>query len=469
MNDRKYTLRLKVFNGFMLFIVDSILILLSCFIAYYLRFYTEIFSMVLFSGTINSNYVLYSLIITVSSIILFAIFGLYDINRAYRNLYYYLKIPAIILVVVLITYFSARIIDGFYFSRLWIGFVCVIGIITVSIGRFLYGKLIKLFFRRAGIPYEGLIIDFLDYIRAFNENSRVKKKVIYGIVLVANDIFFLGAAFYLSYYIRFNIDAFEEDQVIYFIEKNYLFYSVIFIISAILIFSIFRLYNWDNIYRGSGYYSRIVKGIIINIIVIILAGYIFDLFTFSRKWILLLFIFSMLFIYASRIIIDFVGFRLIKKAGASPATIIVGIGENSKRIEDSFSKYSLEDDEILGYVDNKQRIDADKDYSKYFNILGGLNDLKKIIYKYKVQRVIISGPEYKYFEILDILEKLKGIDISVLVFPGFFEFSVKRMNMREIAGIPLMQVTNIGFFGINLFIKNVIDYVLGSILFIFFI
>jgi len=44
MNDKKYTLRLKVFNGFILFIVDSILILLSCFIAYYLRFYTEIFS-----------------------------------------------------------------------------------------------------------------------------------------------------------------------------------------------------------------------------------------------------------------------------------------------------------------------------------------------------------------------------------------------------------------------------------------
>ena len=41
--------------------------------------------------------------------------------------------------------------------------------------------------------------------------------------------------------------------------------------------------------------------------------------------------------------------------------------------------------------------------------------------------------------------------------------------MREIAGIPLMQVTNVGFFGVNLFIKNIIDYLLGSIIFIFFI
>lgn len=61
------------------------------------------------------------------------------------------------------------------------------------------------------------------------------------------------------------------------------------------------------------------------------------------------------------------------------------------------------------------------------------------------------------------------MDIAVLVFPGFFEFSVKRMSMREIAGIPLMQVANIGFFGFNLFLKNLTDYLLGSIIFLFFI
>ena len=32
-----------------------------------------------------------------------------------------------------------------------------------------------------------------------------------------------------------------------------------------------------------------------------------------------------------------------------------------------------------------------------------------------------------------------------------------------------MQVSNIGFFGVNLFLKNLIDYVLGSIIFIIFI
>jgi exopolysaccharide biosynthesis polyprenyl glycosylphosphotransferase len=61
------------------------------------------------------------------------------------------------------------------------------------------------------------------------------------------------------------------------------------------------------------------------------------------------------------------------------------------------------------------------------------------------------------------------MDVSILLFPGFFEFSVKRMAVREVSGIPLMQVANIGFFGINLFLKNMLDCILGSVIFLFFI
>jgi len=55
------------------------------------------------------------------------------------------------------------------------------------------------------------------------------------------------------------------------------------------------------------------------------------------------------------------------------------------------------------------------------------------------------------------------------MFPGFFEFSIHRMESREVSGIPLVHVVNIGFFGFNLFVKDVFDYVLGSIFFIIFI
>jgi exopolysaccharide biosynthesis polyprenyl glycosylphosphotransferase len=159
----------------------------------------------------------------------------------------------------------------------------------------------------------------------------------------------------------------------------------------------------------------------------------------------------------------------MRKYGVIPRTVIIGIGENANRIEDSLNKYSHEGNVILGHVDKKQRVQKGDEYTKNLVILGYLDDIKQVIYKNNIQRVIISSPEFKYFEILEILENLKGLDITVLIFPGFFEFSLRRLSVREIGGVPLMQVSNIGFFGYNLFLKNMIDYILGIILFIFFV
>jgi len=464
-----YSLKTRITFGLMLIVSDSLFLALSCFFSYYIRFYTRIFGVNELSYTINDKYLLYSLIFILIMVFLSFAFNLYSLNNVYRGPIYY---PSVLIVAILGTvaiYFSGRVFSGLSFSRIWISLLFALGAVFLFLSRLLIGIAAKKIFKKAGVPNEEFVAGIGENIKVIGKLPRSKKKIIYGTTLVINDIVFLALAFYVSYYLRFHTGPIAELNLTYQLESDYFFYSIIFIISAVLLFLMYRLYNWDYIYKGSGYYSRIIKGLIINIIVIIIAGYLFELFTFSRKWILLLLVFSVLFILTSRLIIELVTVRLIKRLNIRSRTVVVGVGENANRIEDSFRKYSMEGDTILGYVDKKSRILKNKKYSRQFNILGYLNDLEDVIHKNEIQRVIISSPEFKYNEMLEILEKIKGIDISVLIFPGFFEFSVKRMNMREIAGIPLMQVSNIGFFGFNLFLKNTIDYVLGSIMFLFFI
>jgi len=464
-----FSLKTRIFFGFMLVVNDLLIVALSCFLSYYIRFYTRIFTVNELSFAVSDNYIFYSIIFIIIIIFVSFVFNLYSLNNVYRSPVYY---PAALMTTILSTvviYFSGRMLSDLYFSRIFIALLFAISTLLLFLSRFIIGVIAKNFFRKTSVPDGEFVAGIGENIKVIGRLPRSKKKTIYGITLVINDIVFLALAFYISYYLRFHTGPIAELNLTYQLESNYFFYSIIFIISAIILFLIYRLYNWDYIYRGSGYYSRIIKGLIINIIVIVLAGYLFDLFTFSRKWILLLLVFSVLFILTSRLIIELVTVRLIRRLNIRSRTVVVGVGENANRIEDSFRKYSMEGDNILGYVDKKSRILKNKKYSRQFNILGYLNDLKDVIYNNEIQRVIISSPEFKYNEMLEILEKIKGIDVSVLIFPGFFEFSIKRMNMREIAGIPLMQVSNIGFFGFNLFLKNTIDYVLGSIMFLFFI
>jgi len=462
-----YSLKARIFYGVILAAVDFILLGISCVMAYYLRFYTDIFGRA--PGISTSVYLIYSVAIVASIIIILYLLRAYDLNYIYRSPFFYPKSALSVFLGIIIIYFSARFISGLYFSRLYLGLLFVFGVILIFIARYIIGIFTKKIFKLNGLPYENLAVGIVDNLKVFKNYKRTNKKITYGAILVLNDIIFLALAFFLSYYLRFYIGILGEVAQIYFIDTNYPFYSIIFIFSAVLIFFIFRLYNWDQIYRGSGYYSRILKGLVINIIVIILAGYLFEQFTFSRKWILLLFIFSTVLILASRLIIESISNGILRRLDIKSRTIIVGIGENANRIQDSFKKYSLEGDSILGFVDTKNRVFKNRKFYRTFNMLGELKHIRNIIIKNQIQRVIISSPEYNYAEMLEILEKIKGLDVMTMIFPGFFEFSIKRMSMREIAGIPLMQVANIGFFGFNLFLKNLIDYLLGIIIFIFFI
>ncbi len=467
---REISVRDKIFYGFLLVINDFIFLSLSCFLAYYLRFYTKIFgSRRLPTYAVDNKYIIYSLIFIGIVIAISFLIRLYNFNLIYRDPVYYLKILTPHVLSIISVIIIGQLYKGFPFSKIWIAALIVFCLILMFFSRYVIGIITKKIFVKSGTYDIKILAGFNENLKAIKDLSRYRKKFVYGILLLISDMIFLALAFYLSYYLRFHTGVMAEINKTYIIEKNYILYSIIFILSAVFVFFLFNLYDRDKIYRGSGYYSKLLKAISINIIVIILAGYILNLFTFSRKWILLLYLFSFVLLYLSRFLIEAVTQKVAKKLNIKSKTIIIGIGENARRIEDSLRKYSLEEDIILGHLDKKQKILKDKKYSKDFTILGYLEDLKDIINKNNIQRVIISSPEYKYYEILEILESLKGLDVSTLIFPGFFEFSLRRLSVREIGGVPLMQVANIGFFGINLFLKNLIDYVLGSIFFIFFI
>ena len=310
-----------------------------------------------------------------------------------------------------------------------------------------------------------MIIKFLKNL------PRRKKKLLYGAGLFINDAVFLALAFFLSYWLRFYTALFSFVKSIpsYTINVHYTYYSTVFVVLNLIFFGLYKLYNWDQLYRGSGYYFRIFKAISINIVMVVTLGYLIQTFSFSRIWIGLLYIFSIAFIFLTRFIINILTQKIIRRLGLSSKTLIVGIGEDARRIEDSLKKYKAENFKIVGYIEKEERIEKERNYAKKFNILGCLEDLREVVVRSNVQKVIISSKEYGYDEILSMLEELKSLDVLVLMFPGFFEFSVRRINMREAGGIPLIQVSNVGFFGVDLFYKNIIDYGLGGILFLLFI
>jgi len=459
----------KIIYGLVLLLNDVIILAFSCFFSYYLRFFTKIFKTVELAYKIDATYVHFSIYFVLVTIIVLSIFRLYNIQRSYSKPTYYLKLIISVVIGIVVFIIVWLIFADFPFSRIWILLLFLTSVILIIFSRLIIAIATRSYFIKTGRKIDNMYFSIGENLKIIKNFSRLRKKIIYGIFLVFNDLFFLILSFYYSYYFRFFSQVLKENKLAFSVDANYTLYAVIFISSALFIFFLNKLYNWDNIYRGSGYLARIIKAIFINIVIVILVGSVFNRFTFSRLWLVFLTGFCLLTILGSRLIIEFVTQIIIRKLAISSKTVIVGIGENGKRIEDTFNRRSFWGYNVIGYIDKNERIEKHKNYASNFKILGYSENIKCVIMDNNIQRVIISGPEFKYNETLEIIEQLKGLDVSIMIFPGFFEFSIKRMAMREISGIPLMQVANIGFFGINLFLKNILDYVLGLIIFILFI
>jgi exopolysaccharide biosynthesis polyprenyl glycosylphosphotransferase len=464
-----FRLRNRTVYAFLSVITDLFLLALGCFLSYYLRFFTALFGEDKGIYTVDNRYVFYSIAFIIITVIFIDVFKLYSLRNVYSGFEYYLEIILSIILGIFIIAGYGYFIGGIILSRGWLLLLFSLSTFLLLSGKFLGGIILKKWTAIYLIPASRTAVRFVECIRTLKNATRIKRKVIYGIFMMISDVIFFAIALSLSFYIRFYTGESAKIISVYGIEGNYLLYSIIFIISALLIFFLYKLYDWDGIYKGSGYYFKIFKGISINIVILIVIGYLVEAFTFSRIYMLLLFILSMVFLVTSRYLILSATKRLIGKLNLYSNTLIIGLDSNVKRIENTINKNPGESFNIIGYVDDRESIKAKASKYSDCRILGSLDNLKEIVLNNKIQRIIISSKKYKYFEILDILEELKGLDVLVLMFPGYFEFSIRRMSMRDVSGIPLIHISNIGFYGINLFYKNLIDYIMGSILFVIFI
>ena len=111
---REISARDKIFYGFLLVINDVIFLSLSCFLAYYLRFYTKIFgSQRLPTYSVDNKYIIYSLIFIGIVIAISFLIRLYNFNLIYRDPVYYLKILAPPVLSIISVIIIGRLYEGF--------------------------------------------------------------------------------------------------------------------------------------------------------------------------------------------------------------------------------------------------------------------------------------------------------------------------------------------------------------------
>jgi hypothetical protein len=237
--------------------------------------------------------------------------------------------------------------------------------------------------------------------------------------------------------------------------------------STLLLMVIFYLVIW----LGIGYviglydkrelsYSRAIVASISSFIISLLFYFIFKGFLYTPKLIIWSFIVVMIFLPGWRIFLLFLQRRrvispksIFSRALLSRRTILLGTGEEGKRVAKKLHSNLEHGFEILGFVDKEfvnERVAG-------FPFLGVTEDLQEIIRMHRASEIIFTTDKFTNDEILDTLDNIKRIRVNVKIVPKKLNYMLGKSTVENIEDIPLIEVNyNLSYIG-NRLLKRFLD------------
>ncbi len=279
--------------------------------------------------------------------------------------------------------------------------------------------------------------------------------------LIVLDVLMTGLAFRLAYLVRFEMDIpiFRLEVVP---EMVYYTSLVRFLVPLwIFIFMGMGLYSRSNLLGGTREYSLVFNATSIGMFAVIAFGFLQPDFLLARGWLLVAWILTFFCTAVGRFAMRRVVYALRHSGFFLTPAIIIGANDEGLSLADQLLRWKRSGLDLIGFLDDNQPQGA-KVYENLYN-LGRLESLKTVIHQYGVKEIIVSSSAFSRDQVLAIF-KQHGIsdEVNLNMSSGLYEIITTGLQVREMAGVPLVQVNKVRLTGMDLVLKLVLDYALAT-------
>lgn len=283
---------------------------------------------------------------------------------------------------------------------------------------------------------------------------------LYKAVLVANDILMLCAALWAAYLIRFS-------GVIPFFQLEFggsptFYLELVPKILAVwlTVFWANGLYQNQHLLGGTEEYARVFGASVTGFLVVIFAGFLNPAFTIARGWLILAWFFSFLFTSAGRFALRRGVYSLRRKGFFLAKTVIVGANPEGISLAGQLAAARTSGLVLAGFVDNKFRPGTGLGENGY--VLGSVDQIDQIIEQAGISEIILAASAYSCHDHLIELFRKYGTseDVNIRMSSGLYEIITTGLTVKELSGVPLVQVNKIRMTGIAMAMKVALDYLL---------
>ena len=282
---------------------------------------------------------------------------------------------------------------------------------------------------------------------------------LYIIALITSDLLITFAAFWLSYYSRFEwfVQFFVPNAGISFETYRFLLYALPFL--WLVIFAINGLYIRGNLLGGTREYSKVFSSATAGFLLIIIVSFLDPTLVIARGWLLLAWGSTFLFVAMARLILRRIVYKLRSYGFFVTPAVIVGANEEGRSLAEQLRRWKSSGLHIVGFVDKKTP--ATSPVMHHLVCLGSVEQLGEIIERYQVGEVILSSSAFSTRDhLLDIFRNYGLTDkVNIRLSSGLYEILTTSLTVSEYAYVPLVYVNKVRLTGSDALQKLIFDYV----------
>lgn len=262
------------------------------------------------------------------------------------------------------------------------------------------------------------------------------------------DSIFINIAIIATFYIRYRGNI---PHVNY---QAYMDISVVTTIIGVATIYLNNLYDYDR----KNTYIDILYGVTKSVVIgtVIMVAYIFYArsFAFPRTVLMLSVIMNTACLTSWRIVEKSFARHELKPL----KVLIVGTSSEGLLIRNDLVTYSSRVYDIVGYLDDVPE--------NGIETLGGFSDLGEVVERNLIDLVIISSEKISLSKLIELIFKCDEKGVKVAILPNLYEIVIGKVDIKQIAGIPLLEVKFGAHDKFYSNVKVVFDYVTALVAFI---
>lgn len=228
-----------------------------------------------------------------------------------------------------------------------------------------------------------------------------------------------------------------------------------------LIFSFYGCYrlHWDMSWADE--MKLVVKPVTTGFIIFFFAAFLISPSASVGRWIIIFYYLMLLvLVFCSRAFIRITERRLAKRGSLRRNCAIVGTGYPALNLAEHLVDNRALGYRICGFID--VGVEKERDCKVPDDrILGGVNELKRIIKEHSVRELLVTIASNFHDDILSLLLPATGEGVKVKVVPDLFDVVAGHVHSTQIMGQPFMEILPEKLTFWQKVVKVCIDYVIS--------